>query len=529
MAASIRLLIGIFLTFVFSASAEAASFSGVVKSVSKDGQTLTVTASSGSPTKTFTLSSSTKVTLDSRKVKPTAIEVGQRITVFSVSSGRVTNVIARKAVDSNSSPTKTNKKPETTSPAPMTTAKTSSSPSTGSSEDNSDNKVGDWPQFRGADRTNRSKETGLLKTWPTGGPELAWRATGLGEGYSSVSIVDGVVFTMGNRGQDETVVAFDLDSGREIWAVRNGNAFKDGQGNGPRGTPSVSDGKVFALGGNGDLSCIDAKSGTPVWSKNILQQYGGKNIVWGISESPLIDGDKVIVTPGGSAATMVALRADNGAEIWKAKAPVDTQAGYSSAVIVKTGGVKQYVNFVSAGLLGVNANTGAALWGNNDASNSTANCSSPLEYNGNVFYASGYSTGGSFVRLSARGNSVREQSAYKTNKMQNHHGGMVIVGKYLYGSSDPGVLRCIEVETGKVFWENRSVGKGSIVYADGHLIVRSESGPVALVEASPTGYNEKGRFDQPNRSGRPAWPHPVVANGKLFLRDQDSLLCYRLK
>lgn len=386
-----------------------------------------------------------------------------------------------------------------------------------------------WPQFRGPARDNVSPETGLLQAWESAGPPLAWTAAGLGEGYSSVSLGHGLVFTMGTRDGREVIIALSADDGREVWTAESGPLYKDGTGNGPRGTPTLDGENLYALGASGDLTCVNARSGKIQWQQNILKEFQGRNITWGISESVLIDGDKLICTPGGSAATMVALDKRTGRPIWKAKVPGNPKASYASPIAIDVQGVRQYVTFTSSATVGVRAEDGEFLWQDTSSANGTANCSTPLFHDGQVFSASGYGTGGALLRLASDDGRTTATRAYHTGKMKNHHGGMVVVDGYLYGSSDPGVLTCIELSSGDVLWTDRSVGKGSVTYADGRLYVRSENGPVALVEATPEEYRELGRFDQPQRSSRPAWSHPVVADGKLFLRDMERLLCYDVR
>ncbi|MBC7815298.1 MAG: PQQ-like beta-propeller repeat protein, partial [Planctomycetaceae bacterium] len=293
-------------------------------------------------------------------------------------------------------------------------------------------------------------------------------------------------------------------------------------------TPTVDGDRLYALGALGDLVCLDAKSGQRRWHKNILKEFGGSAGHWGICESPLIDGEKVIVTPGGRGATLVALNKNNGNLLWKSRVPGDPGPGYASAIAVEVGGVRQYVNFTAGGLIGVRANDGEFLWQNNSAANNTANCSAPVFFENHIFYGSGYSTGGACVRLESNGNTTRAEELYKTKQMKNHHGGMVVVDGFLYGC-DEERLTCLDLLSGKVMWQDRSPGKGSITFADGLLIVRNEQGPLTLIEANSQRYVEKGQFDQPNRSGRQAWAYPVVANGHLLLRDQETLLCYDLR
>jgi outer membrane protein assembly factor BamB len=283
---------------------------------------------------------------------------------------------------------------------------------------------------------------------------------------------------------------------------------------------------VFVLGGNGELACLESASGKIRWKKNILTEYKGTVPTWGICESLLIDQNRIICTPGGSAATMAALDPETGNEIWTTLVPEQDQAAYASPLVVEVGGIRQYVQFLAGGIVSVRATDGQFLWRENSSANSTANCSSPLAVGDLVFSASNYGTGGALVRMKAEGAAVVAERVYHTSNMKSHHGDMVIVDGLLYGSDDPGILTCLDLETGDVRWQNRSVGKSSVTWADGRLYVRSERGPVALVDAIGSEYHELGKFDQPDRSSSSAWSHPVVAHGRLFLRDQDVLLCY---
>ncbi len=386
----------------------------------------------------------------------------------------------------------------------------------------------DWPQFNGIQRDNKSSETGLLKEWPKEGPPLVWMAKGVGVGYSTVAVVDGVVYTMGNKGESEAIIALDLGTGEKIWSTPFAPASQLSAGNGPRSTPTVNNGLVFGLGGNGDLACLEAATGKLRWQKNILREFEGGVPGWGICESVLIDGDKLICTPGGTKGTLVALNPSTGDLLWKSVAPEKDGAGYASPLAAEIGGVRQYVQFTSRGTLGVRADDGEFLWRENSAANGTANCSSPLVDGDLVFCASGYGNGGALVKLASSSSKTTAKLVYKTKEMKSHHGDMVIVDGLLFGS-DEAILTCLELGTGKIKWQNRSVGKGSVTFADGRIYLRSESGPIALVEATGEAYREHGKFEQPHRSGSSAWPHPVVAAGKLFLRDQDVLLCYDVK
>jgi outer membrane protein assembly factor BamB len=386
-----------------------------------------------------------------------------------------------------------------------------------------------WPQFLGPARDNRSLETGLLSAWPAEGPKLVTTLHGLGVGFSNLSIADGIVYTMGNQGEREYVLAINLDSGEAAWKYDNAAAYHNGFGDGPRSTPAVDGDRLYAVGGTGELTCFERKTGAKVWQKNIVKEFGSGVPGWGICESVLIDGDRLICTPGAKNATLVALNKLNGEVIWKAEVPENDHTGYASVIAIEVGGVRQYVQLTGKGTIGIRALDGKFMWRDDSAANGTANCCAPVFADGMVFTASGYGKGGSMVQLATEGDTTHAKFAWHSNDMKVHHGGLVLVDGYVYGSNDPGILTCIELKTGVVKWKDRSVGKGSVTWADGKLILRSEGGPVALVAATPDEYKELGRFNQPDRSKSPAWSYPVVAGGKLFLRDQDSLLVYDLK
>jgi len=391
--------------------------------------------------------------------------------------------------------------------------------------------AGDWPQFRGPNRDGVSRETGLLKSWPATGPALAWKATGLGTGNGTPSVAAGKIFGMSYRGEDEAVWALDEKTGRGLWMTRiaapNYNIGRQAH-DGSASTPTIDGNRLYCIGISGDLVCLQVADGKLLWQKSLVRDFGGRVPSWGYSESPLVDGDKVVVTPGGRGATLVALNKTTGEVIWRAAVPEGDGAGYSSIIAADVGGQRQYIQFVRGGVVGVSARDGKYLWRFDRAANGTANCAAPIYKDNHVFSASGYGTGGALARLtSAGGGGVTASEVYFTRYMQNHHGGVVLVGDHLYGFSESR-LTCLDFKTGQVAWENRSVGKGSVTYADGHIYARSEQGPVALVEANPAAYVEKGRFSQPDRSGKTTWPYPVIANGHLLLRDHDTLLRYKV-
>jgi outer membrane protein assembly factor BamB len=379
----------------------------------------------------------------------------------------------------------------------------------------------DWPQWRGPNRDGRSTETGLLKDWPAGGPALAWRAAGAGEGYSSFATSQGRLFTLGARGGTEYVIAFDAASGKRLWETAHGTRFSNDRGDGPRATPTIEGDRVYAFGASGDLSVLDAATGKVHWTVNVLKQFRGSNIQWGLSESPLVLADRILVNAGG---TIVALKKTDGTSIWTTQGD---EAGYSSAVAHKVGEVTEAIYFTSNRVLGVDVNSGRQLWSYGKVANRTANIATPIVRGNRVFVSSDYGTGSALLELVASGNNVSAKEVYFTRQMKNHHATSILVGEHLFGF-DSSILTAMEFNTGNVAWQNRSVGKGSLTFADDRLYLFSENGVVGLAEASPAGYREHGRFEL--KTGRlPTWSHPVVSGGKLFLRDQDSIYAYDVR
>ena len=385
----------------------------------------------------------------------------------------------------------------------------------------------DWPQWRGPERNGVSKDTGLIKQWPSAGPPRVWSISSLGEGFGSLAIKGDRIFVQGTRGNASVVFCLSRADGKTVWSAALGAKVKSDVGNGPRSTPTVDNDRVYALTENGDLACLNAHNGVPLWRKNILKEFGGSNPGWLISESPLIDGDRVIVTPGGKGAGMVALDKMSGKEIWRAK-DLNDEAAYSSAIAADIGGVRTIMNFTSRAAVGVRASDGKLMWSNSSAANGTANCSTPVFADGKVFFTSDYGTGAALLGLSAQSGEVKAQELYFTKDMKNHHGGVVLVNGYLYGFSGSSGLTCIEFATGKRMWVNRSVGKGSLTYADGMLYLLGEKHGVGLAEANPNAYVEKGRFSIPDQ-GKDSWAYPVVVGGTLYIRDQETLTAYDVK
>ncbi len=384
--------------------------------------------------------------------------------------------------------------------------------------------IGEWPQWRGPNRDGISKETGLLKQWPADGPSRVWKVSGLGNGYSTVSISNGRIFTMGARGSQEFVIALDVADGKTLWVASQGERFSNDRGDGPRGTPTVDGDRLYALGGNGDLSCLEVATGQVVWSVNILKKFGGSNITWGLSESPLVSGDRVLVNAGGPNASIVALNKKDGSVLWKSQSD---RPGYSSAVPLEVGGIPQAVFFTHSRALGVDIRDGSLLWEYSQVANGTANIATPVVRGNRVFVSSDYGTGCVLLELKPNGKGTTAQEIYFNRNMKNHHSSSVLVGDTLYGFSSA-ILTAMRFDNGEVLWKDRSVGKGSLVYADGNLYCFSEKGVVGLVEATPASYQEKGRFTVPQES-LPTWSHPVVAGGRLYLRDQDTLYAFDVR
>ena len=401
----------------------------------------------------------------------------------------------------------------------------------------------DWPQWQGPDRNAVSKETGLLKEWPQDGPPLLWKAKKLGGGDSAPSVAAGRIFGMSNRGNDEVVWALAEADGKELWATRLGGAVgqRMPQGKeGPACTPTIDGDFAYALGMGGELVCLTVADGKIVWHKSLTSDFGGGVPMWSYRESPLIDGDKLIVTPGGKDATLVALNKKTGEVIWKSQVPAGNAAAYSSVIAIDVGGQRQYVQFLKGSVVGVAAEDGKFLWRYDAPANRMGiNITTPLYSDGQVFATSAYGKGGGLVKLNKEEKgAVKAEEVYFTGKMQNHHGGVILLDGYLYGANggnNGGNLSCLDFKTGKVMWDERdkpgrtSVKKGSVVLADGRIYYRQEDGTMILFEPNSKEYLERGRFVQPERTDKPAWAHPVIANGKLYIRDQDVLLCYDVK
>lgn len=386
----------------------------------------------------------------------------------------------------------------------------------------------DWPQWRGPNRDDVSKETGLLKKWPSGGPKRAWVSDQAGLGYSGFAIVGGKLYTMGLYDAEEKLVCLDVANGKKLWDTLVGPIYTNKWGDGPRCTPTVAGGKVYAMGGQGDLICADAESGKKEWSVNMQKDLGGKLQNWGYTESPLVDGDLVLVTPGGPKGAIAGIDAKSGKVKWQTEDVTDA-AQYSSIIPVEIGGQKQYVQLLMKKILGV-SKEGKVLW-QADFPGDVAVIPTPIHKDGQIYVTAGYRVGSKSVKIDGS-NAVE---VYSNKDMQNHHGGVILVDGKIYGHSDKGGWTCQDFKSGEIVWQDKGIGKGAVAFADGMLYCQSEGdGTIALVKASEKGWDMISSFkleaqtSQRKPDGR-IWTHPVISGGKLYLRDQEFISCYDIK
>lgn len=398
----------------------------------------------------------------------------------------------------------------------------------------------DWPQWRGPERSGVSKETGLLKQWPSGGPKLLWQVNDLGDGFSTPVVVGSRIYMMSNRGMDnEYVQAISTADGKVLWTARVGKVGNPDQ-NPPypkaRSTPTIDGDLLYALGSDGDLACLETKSGKIRWTKNLRQEFSGQPGEWAYAESPLVDGDVVVVTPGGPQATLAALNKKTGAVIWKSAVPGGDPAGYASAIIVQAAGRKQYVQLLSKGLVGVDAKTGQFLWRYAEVAKGPAQYFTPVAY-GDQVYGGALGIGGGTVRLKPTGDGVTAEQVYFVRGLPNGIGGAVLVGGNLFGTEVGQKLVAVDFATGRVAWQQENFGWASVAAADGMLYLHLVNGDYVLVEATPTAYREKGRFTPPGQPqhakkgdfAEMAFCHPVIANGRLYIRDLGTMWAYDIK
>ncbi len=509
---------------------------GTVKKVSGGNITVAVGSAAAAQDQTFRITADTKITLDGKPAKLDAITEGTKVTlIYDKITKDAVSVRARSASTSTAPAAKESDRsgepaePKPSASRPERTARPKSGAVTKGTA-----ATGEWPQWRGANRNGVSGDTGLLKEWPQDGPPLDWTANQLGGGYGSIAVTGGRIYVIGDRGGGQNVTCLDASDGSTIWSTPIGRPA-----DGARSTPTVDGDLLFALSSRGnqdaEIVCLETATGKEQWRKNFRTDFSGRMMSsWGYSESPLVDGAHVICTPGGSEATMVALKKRTGDVVWKARVPGGDAAGYASAVVAEVGGVRQYVQLLERGIVGVAAKDGKFLWRYDRIANGTANIPTPIVDGNLVFCSTGYGTGAALLKLVPGGGGTRVEEQYflKGNEFQNHHGGMVLIGNYIYAGSghNNGLPTCIEMKSGKIVWGPlRGAGQESaaIAYADGHIYFRYQNAVVALVEASPRGYKLKSSFKIPNGQ-QPSWSHPVVTGGRLYLRDQDRLLCYNV-
>jgi outer membrane protein assembly factor BamB len=405
--------------------------------------------------------------------------------------------------------------------------------------DKADNRP-QWPQWRGPNRDSICTEKGLLTQWPAEGPKLLWQSKSIGLGYSTPVIANGRIYAMSWRGDQDGVWAANEADGNELWFTKIGEADKKiGYPDGSRCSPTVDGNRLYALTANGDLACLDDQDGRIIWQTSFKKNFGGKVMsMWGFSESPLIDGDKLIATPGGADNTIVAFDKNSGSVLWRAKIADGGGAGYSSPVSMTVAGRKMYLSMLGKCLVAVDADTGAELWRYSKVSGRVANIPTPIIIGDHIFCTTGYSAyngGSALLKIVPDSGGLRAQEIWHlgANQFMNHHGGVVLVNGHFYGGhgQNDGQLTCVEMSSGKVKYRVRGPGKGSaaILYADGHLYYRYQDGTMALVKVNPNKEEVVSKFKLPNDSGKPSWPHPVICDGKLYIRDMDVLMCFDVK
>jgi len=415
----------------------------------------------------------------------------------------------------------------------------------------------DWPQFRGPDRTGVSAEKGLLQQWPKDGPKLLWTIKTAGLGFSSPSIVGDRLYTLGARDDTTYVLCYDIGrKGEELWKAKVGPMFtfdNNTWGDGPRGTPTVDGDRLYALGGFGDLVCVDARTGKELWRTHLEKDLGGVMMSeWGYSESPLVDGDKLVCMPGGERGTLAAFDKKTGKLLWRSKGLKD-KATYSSLRVLEVGGVRQYValtmidNVEGSAVAGVAADDGRLLWYQRfHKGHSYAVAPTPLIRGDLVYVTAGYGAGCRLLKITGKDGKFEAEEQYSTKaqkSLKNQHGGVVLVGDHVYGHSERLGWVCQDFKTGKNVWEEEAKleceASGSILAADGCLYLYSDQAEVALLKTTPDGWDEQGRFPLPQKSDAPKtratssraqiWTPPVIANGRLYLRDQELLFCFDVR
>jgi outer membrane protein assembly factor BamB len=391
----------------------------------------------------------------------------------------------------------------------------------------------DWPQFHGPRRDNLSTETGLLERWPDGGPKLIWQADGLGEGYATVAICAGKIYTAGNLGPDTVITALDLD-GKTLWRGKNGPAYQRAQP-GARATPTIDDGKLYHLNADGDVICLEAATGQKVWTRNILADFNGRNSQWALSESLLVDGNHVIACPGGTNVMMVACDKQTGQTVWTCTG-VGDKPGYTSPLLITYGGLRQIVTLTSNNAIGVAANSGTLLWKYAHPAPYGVNASQPVYHDGHLALFGTWGRGATLLRLTVNGDRCTVAEVWRTPELDNEHGGSLRAGDYLYGQADGNHKRrhwaCLDWQTGQTMYADDSLAterSGTLTYADGLLYLLTDKGTVALQRPNPRRFEIVSQFDLPKQGQGPYWAHPVICDGRLYLRHDQHLYAYDVR
>ncbi len=390
----------------------------------------------------------------------------------------------------------------------------------------------DWPRFHGPRGDNVSRECGLLRAWPANGPRLLWTAKGIGAGFSSVSLSDGRIYTSGNLRGKTAVTALDLE-GKILWQVPGGEAWTAAYV-GTRGTPTVDGGRVYHESPLGQVVCLDAKTGRQVWGLNILAEFEAPNITWGLSESLLVDGERLICCPGGEHASLVALNKNDVELVWASKSNGDL-AGYATPNVIEYRGLRIILAMNQKGLIGVGAETGELLFRHAHETRYDANAVTPLFHDGCVFITSGYRSGSEMLRLVVNGKKASLQKLWESKDLDNSHGGVVLVDGCLYGAAHqakntrktPWV--CLDWKTGQTKYAAKGVGTGSLTCADGMLYMLGERGRVGLIKAGPAAHSIVSSFQLPKMGEGPVWAHPVICDGRLYIRHGDVLYAYDVR
>jgi len=378
----------------------------------------------------------------------------------------------------------------------------------------------DWGQWRGPNRDGVSAETGLLQQWPQEGPNEVWRVA-LGEGYSGISIVGGRIYTMSSQGADEFIVCLDALDGHEVWRFRVDSNFINDQGNGPRSTPTVDGDRVYVLSSKGKLYALERAGGKKLWRRDLRKSFGSHIPYFGFSTSPLIEDDLLLMEAGGEAGrALVALNKNNGEVVW---ATHTDEAAYSSPIAVSYNGIRQIVFLAATTLVSVAPEDGRIYW--QYPWTETLNITTPIFVpDDKIFISSGYDKGAALFKMKDSDTGLAVEKIWQSRVMKSHFNSAVLHGEYLYGF-DNAVLKCVEADTGEELWKARTVGKGSLIYGDGHLLILGENGKLGLVEATPEGYREKARVQALHGK---CWTPPTLSGGKLYLRDDKEIICLDL-